>query len=102
MGSEKTQFKPGQSGNPGGRPKGVNTRVKEMMAERVDKAFAVLDANLALGDLNAAKMVLDRMLPTLKSVEHKGSQSVEQFLLGLVKDSMKDDNNKKESKKADE
>lgn len=31
MGKERTQFKKGQSGNPGGRPKGFAARVRELV-----------------------------------------------------------------------
>ena len=40
MPSEQTQFKPGKTGNPGGRPKGIAAKARE----HTDKALDVLVA----------------------------------------------------------
>jgi hypothetical protein len=56
-------FKPGQSGNPGGRPKGEG-RVREAAREHTDAALGVLVT--AMGDedvrvrIKAAEVILDR------------------------------------------
>lgn len=48
-----TSFKPGQSGNPGGRPKGLG-EFREMMRERLtEKAVAALERHLARGVVGA-------------------------------------------------
>jgi len=53
-------FKPGQSGNPGGRPKGIAAKARE----HTDKALEVLVEGMADEDprvrVTAAKEVLDR------------------------------------------
>ena len=70
-----TKFKPGQSGNPGGRPKGIERRVRELLKDDWD-AIIMAMADIALGKLppgitgettvkirdrvDAAKLVLDR------------------------------------------
>jgi len=36
-GSQATQFQPGQSGNPGGRPKGFATKIKELCGDDYEK-----------------------------------------------------------------
>lgn len=67
--SPATEFKPGKSGNPNGRPKklpGLDKLLADILgAEDDDKsaAFAVLDAMLKKakkGDVNAAKLLLER------------------------------------------
>jgi len=66
--SKDHQFKPGQSGNPGGRKPGVTTAVKirkEIEARRADILQVVVDAAIA-GDMAACKMLLDRIVPPLK------------------------------------
>ena len=63
------KFKPGQSGNPAGRPRrGTATAegLRASLAERADDVVqTVLNAALA-GDLQAARLVLERILPALK------------------------------------
>jgi len=55
------------SGNPSGRPKTESVRLRATLAEHgEDVAKVVLDAALA-GDLQAAKLVLDRISPPLKA-----------------------------------
>lgn len=65
-----TAFRPGQSGNPAGKPKGARNHATravlamlEGSAEEVTKA--VLEAAKA-GDLGAAKFVLERIAPPVR------------------------------------
>jgi len=61
------RFRAGKSGNPSGRPKTKSARVRVILAEHEeDIVKVVLDAALA-GDLQAAKLVLDRISPPLKA-----------------------------------
>lgn len=61
------RFRPGMSGNPSGRPKTESARLRASLAEHgEDVAKVVLDAALE-GDLQAAKLVLDRISPPLKA-----------------------------------
>jgi hypothetical protein len=61
------RFPPGASGNPTGRPKTESAALRAELAEHgEDIAKVVLDAALA-GDLQAAKLVLDRISPPLKA-----------------------------------
>ena len=62
------KFKPGQSGNPRGRPPGRSTAqgLRERLAGRAgDVLDVVLYAALA-GDLQAARLVLERVVPALR------------------------------------
>jgi hypothetical protein len=66
-----TQFKPGQSGNPRGRPPGARSKatllaeatlegqLEQVVGKIVDKAIE--------GDMTAARMVLDRLMPAGRS-----------------------------------
>ncbi len=61
------RFRAGKSGNPSGRPKTESARLRAILAEQgEDIVKVVLDAALA-GDLQAAKLVLDRISPPLKA-----------------------------------
>ena len=72
-----TRFKPGQSGNPGGRPKGLSTIAHKVMTEAVaagdvTKAETVVRKlfDLAMeGNVQAIKLLLDREWPANTTVE---------------------------------
>lgn len=76
-----SRFKTGQSGNPKGRPRKGTATAEALRAKLADRAGEVLDtvveAALA-GDLQAARLVLERIVPPLRAQ----SQPVE--LLGLA------------------
>ena len=64
------RFQQGQSGNPAGKPKGTRHRVT-MLAQRMmeDDAAEVVAAVVAAakdGDMSAAKLVIDRLVPPRK------------------------------------
>jgi hypothetical protein len=66
----KTAWKPGQSGNPAGKPHGTRNRATQMVlammgdgAEEITKA--VIDAARG-GDLAAARLVIDRLAPPMR------------------------------------
>jgi hypothetical protein len=61
------RFRAGKSGNPTGRPKTESARLRAILADHGDDVVKmVLDAALA-GDLQAAKLVLERISPPLKA-----------------------------------
>lgn len=64
------QFRPGQSGNPAGKPKGARHRATEMVeallsGEAGEIARAVVE-KAKEGDMTAARIVLDRIAPPRK------------------------------------
>lgn len=63
----KGRFQPGVSGNPHGRPKCENVALRKSLEEGgAEVVTAILDAAKA-GDMMAAKIVIDRLLPPLKA-----------------------------------
>lgn len=61
-------WKRGQSGNPKGRPKGsgLTGELRRAIAERVPGIVAGLIAQAEAGDTQAARILLDRVMPALK------------------------------------
>lgn len=61
------RFTPGTSGNPQGRPKSETAALRQSLADgAADVVKAILNAAKA-GDMQACKIVLDRLLPPLKA-----------------------------------
>jgi hypothetical protein len=86
MKSEKPQngWKPGQSGNPKGRPAGTGevARLRAAMAEHVPQIIESLVNRAASGDAGAARLILERVIPPLKATE--AAQSVPLPSAGLA------------------
>lgn len=64
-------WKPGESGNPRGRPRGVSKaqQLREAIAKDAPAIIEVLRGQALAGDVQAAKVLLERALPALKPVE---------------------------------
>lgn len=71
MTTKKNTFKPGQSGNPNGRPRGSGEvgKLRASIAASVPDILATLVGLAAAGDVGAARLLLERVLPPLKPEE---------------------------------
>ena len=63
-----TKFRPGQSGNPGGRKPGTVNRQLQMLRSAADEIIPVLVEKAKAGDLDAMKLIITRVLPQAKPV----------------------------------
>lgn len=62
-------FRPGQSGNPAGRPKGSINKQLALLRDAVEKVLPLVVERAMNGDTEAQKLILERGLPKLKPVE---------------------------------
>jgi polyhydroxyalkanoate synthesis regulator phasin len=65
------QWQPGQTGNPKGRPPGQSeiTRLRSSLAEHVPSIVDQLVTAAKAGDVQAARLILERILPPVKAIE---------------------------------
>ena len=71
MTTRKNTFKPGQSGNPKGRPPGSGEvgKLRASIAEHLPEIITRLVTQARAGDAQAARLLLERVLPPMKAVE---------------------------------
>jgi len=64
-------WKPGQSGNPTGRKPGCGevARLRAAIAEHVPPIIAKLVEQATAGDVSAARLLLERVIPPMKATE---------------------------------
>lgn len=65
------QWQPGQTGNPNGRPPGQSaiTRMRATLAGDVPEILAGLVLAAKAGDVQAARLILERVLPPVRPTE---------------------------------
>lgn len=64
--SPRGRFLPGQSGNPNGRPRAETTCLRQRLGQEGETVADVVLGKAMAGDMLAAKLVLDRLLPPLR------------------------------------
>lgn len=93
-----TKFKPGQSGNPAGRPKDKTpaTLLRKSIADDMPEILNKLVELAKGGDVQAAKVLLDRICPPLKpqalpialpvngSLTEQGSEIIKATMAGQI------------------
>lgn len=64
-------FKKGQSGNPAGRAKGVpdrRSKIRDLINPHTETLIQTILTEALAGDMQAARILMDRACPTLKAV----------------------------------
>lgn len=69
--SPSTAWKPGQSGNPAGKPPGSGElqKLRAAISEHVPEIIDQLVTAARAGDIQAARLILERVLPPVKAIE---------------------------------
>lgn len=65
------QWKPGQSGNPSGRPPGAGqlAQLRDAIAEHLPEIVDRLVEQAKSGDAQSARILIERVLPTIRPIE---------------------------------
>lgn len=68
---KRGKWKAGESGNPNGRPPGVGevTKLRNSIAEHLPEIITQLVTKAKEGDAQAARLLLERVLPPMKAIE---------------------------------
>lgn len=68
---KRGKWKAGESGNPNGRPPGVGevTKLRDSIAAHLPAIIAQLVTKATEGDAQAARLLLERVLPPMKAIE---------------------------------
>lgn len=64
-----SKFLPGQSGNPRGRPKRPDSAARAQIEKAAPEILEAMIGLAKSGDVSAARVLLDRVMPALKAVD---------------------------------
>ena len=75
---KRGSWKPGQSGNPAGRPPGVGEigKLRAAIGERVPELLTAMMTKALEGDVGAARLLLERAVAPLKAAEQPQALSL--------------------------
>ena len=75
---KRGSWKPGQSGNPAGRPPGLGEigRFRAAIGDRVPELLAAMMTKALEGDVGAARLLLERSIAPLKAAEQSQALSL--------------------------
>ncbi len=75
---KRGSWKPGQSGNPAGRPPGLGEvgRFRAAIGDRVPELLAAMMTRALEGDVGAARLLLERTIAPLKAAEQSQALSL--------------------------
>jgi len=77
-------WKPGQSGNPAGRRGDANiTRARRAIARELPSIVASLVEQARAGDVQAAKLLLERAIPAMRPIDTELMNILEQRIAQL-------------------
>lgn len=69
MEKKDTRFKPGRSGNPGGRPVGSGNQIRAQLTEAWEEIRPVLVKKAQDGDMAAIRIVAERVCAPIRATE---------------------------------
>lgn len=64
-----TRFKPGQSGNPGGRPVGSGNKIRADLIHAWDEVKPILLEKAKGGDMAAIRIIAERVCPPMRATD---------------------------------
>ena len=84
----KGKYKKGCSGNPNGKPKGARNKstlaAEALLEGSLDKICKKVEEEALNGNMQAAKMILERFLPPQKRSMHRNRPPLDRYIQGCA------------------